>query len=324
MPGIPSIENTNGLYHKNTASFAFQQSISSSTQRREKRGDEKTKMAVQSVVPAADINFNKFLTVFNSAYSDYFVPLQMEKDTMQRLIERDAIDMTASRVALEDNEVVGVGMLAMRGKEGWIGGLGIIPSHRRRGIGRMLTQNLLDTARQWGLAQVRLEVIERNIAARTLYLDLGFEKVRRLLLLERKADEHDTTTTGIDSTYHIETVASDEALLHFEALHFSPNPWQRHHEALKMLADSMDAWIAVRDETVKAYAVGWAIESITRLMDIAGDVNAVRPLLMYIQTINPGAPTGIVNLPDDEPIAALMQEMNYEITETQWEMVYRF
>ena len=60
------------------------------------------------------------------------------------------------------------------------------------------------------------------------------------------------------------------------------------------------------------------------MRNIAGDVNAVRPLLMYIQTINLGAPTGIVNLPDDEPIAALMQDMNYEITETQWEMVYRF
>jgi hypothetical protein len=186
----------------------------------------------------------------------------------------------------------------------------------------MLTQNLLESARQRGLLRVRLEVIERNIPARTLYLDLGFQKLRRLLLLERQPDAQDTTE--IESTVQIETVMADVALRHFEALHHTSNPWQRHYEALRVLTHTMDAWIAVRDESVSAYAVGWVVEEVTRLMDIAGETDAVRALLSYVHALKAHAPTSIVNLPDEDPVAVLMQTMNYQITETQWEMVYRF
>lgn len=54
-------------------------------------------------------------------------------------------------------------------------GVYVKPSHRRKGIGRALMEELLRRARfQPGLEQVTLSVTTAQAAARTLYLDLGF------------------------------------------------------------------------------------------------------------------------------------------------------
>jgi ribosomal protein S18 acetylase RimI-like enzyme len=50
----------------------------------------------------------------------------------------------------------------------------VVPGHRRRGIGRVLVQDAVDTARQGGAAELALFVAKDNDAARALYDQLGF------------------------------------------------------------------------------------------------------------------------------------------------------
>src|SRR5205085_1520052 len=69
-----------------------------------------------------------------------------------------------------------VNLLGVRGDRGWIGGLGVVPAARRRGLGRALMEAVLAEAPP----EVTLEVIEQNEAAIRLYEDLGFERVRLL------------------------------------------------------------------------------------------------------------------------------------------------
>ena len=79
-------------------------------------------------------------------------------------------------VMLQDNDVVGYGML--RGwDEGYaIPSLGIAldPSARGLGYGRTLMNFLHETAKKRGAAKVRLKVDSRNSAAIELYRSLGY------------------------------------------------------------------------------------------------------------------------------------------------------
>ena len=88
------------------------------------------------------------------------------------------LDVDASRVALRDGEPVGFGNLGLRGDEAWIGGVGVVTSARRQGIGELLMEALHDEAAARGVKQVWLEVIEQNDAAYRLYEKLGYDLVR--------------------------------------------------------------------------------------------------------------------------------------------------
>ena len=90
------------------------------------------------------------------------------------------------------------GLLALPNVFGWIAGvsepcgftllqsaadeteillLAVIPSARRRGIGRNLVRRALDSARADGITACHLEVAANNTAALALYKGLGFERV---------------------------------------------------------------------------------------------------------------------------------------------------
>jgi len=114
--------------------------------------------------------------VFNEAYSDYFVPFHIDEPTLAVIVDTWDVDLYRSRIAFQAGEPAGFANLAVRGTESWIGGVGVVPSARRRGIARLLMEAVVDEAP----GDVWLEVIEENVAASSLYEDLGFVDTRLL------------------------------------------------------------------------------------------------------------------------------------------------
>ena len=54
------------------------------------------------------------------------------------------------------------------------------PDHRRKGLGRLMTETLIGAAREKGALSMTLEVRESNTAARNLYESLGFYEIGRI------------------------------------------------------------------------------------------------------------------------------------------------
>jgi ribosomal protein S18 acetylase RimI-like enzyme len=133
-----------------------------------------------ALVPADSLDPDALTALFNGAYSDYFVPLELDRGGLELTIEICDIDLAASRVAVEDGAPVAFAFLGLRGDEGWIGGMGTLPAHRRRGLGEQALKEVLAEARSRGARSVRLEVIEQNGPARRLYEKLGFAHERVL------------------------------------------------------------------------------------------------------------------------------------------------
>ncbi|RPJ01801.1 MAG: GNAT family N-acetyltransferase, partial [Chloroflexi bacterium] len=102
----------------------------------------------------SEIDFEDFTAAFNLAYSDYFTRIVMTPTSFRYLMERDDLSFDASVAALDGSAIVGTGLLGIRGKTGWIGGMGVIPNRRRQGVGRQMMRHLLDRARDNGLSEV--------------------------------------------------------------------------------------------------------------------------------------------------------------------------
>ncbi len=87
-------------------------------------------------------------------------------------------------------------LLAIRGRESWCGGLGVILTARRQGLGRQMMVTLIHEARALGVALMRLECIDGNLAAWALYEGLGFQPIRRLEIV-RGAATLDSDATNL-------------------------------------------------------------------------------------------------------------------------------
>jgi ribosomal-protein-alanine N-acetyltransferase len=77
-----------------------------------------------------------------------------------------------------DGEPVGFSLFRTVAGESELLLLGVVASHRRRGVGRRLLDNFLELARNDGVARVHLEVRDGNPAVE-MYRNVGFSPVGR-------------------------------------------------------------------------------------------------------------------------------------------------
>lgn len=98
-----------------------------------------------------------------------------QRDTFLGLLERPALEL----LVLEDRTagIVGYAVLWCILEQGELANMAIVPSSRRRGLGRVLLSHVLDRARSRGVETVFLEVRESNERAVRLYTQFGFSDV---------------------------------------------------------------------------------------------------------------------------------------------------
>ena len=101
-------------------------------------------------------------TLFNAAYEGYLVPFHIDERQLAFMDDAFDLDLDASRIAYRDGEAVGLGNLGLRGEDAWIGGVGVVTSARRSGVGEALMRALHEQARERGVRRVWLEVIVEN------------------------------------------------------------------------------------------------------------------------------------------------------------------
>lgn len=186
--------------------------------------------------PASTLDDERLAALFTAVYAGYWHPIEVDATALRRMVTTYDIDLAASVVAVDDSLPVAVGMLAVRGTGGWVGGMGVIPERRGAGVGTAVTARLLAGARERALRRVRLEVLEQNASAITVYRKLGFLDVRDLVVwhLERAPDAEPADDADVNGALAELAVVDADA------------PWQRGPATTARLAELRTELFAAR------------------------------------------------------------------------------
>jgi GNAT superfamily N-acetyltransferase len=239
--------------------------------------------------------------LFNAAYEGYLVPFHVDEAMLVFMDDAFDIDVEASRVAFRDGKAVGLGNLGVRGEDAWIGGVGVVPSARRSGVGEALMQALHDQARGHGVRRVRLEVIVENTGAFALYEKLGYRTVRDV--------EVWSLPLSVSEQTEAEDVPAEDAHARIRELRDGREPWQR---ADGTLAHYGDARGLVTGTGATVYRQSG--ENV-QVVQIAGEPE---PLLRALRTLGPAS---VLNLPEDDPAAPALRELGASVVVRQHEML---
>ncbi|MFD1160944.1 GNAT family N-acetyltransferase [Hwangdonia seohaensis] len=100
-------------------------------------------------------------------------------DSYPAFVLRQLFDISGDYfiVAKEDDKILGyaLGGLNTQKKQGWILSLGVHPDARGKGLGKQLTQRLIEVLKAENTKEIALTVYPDNTSAIKIYKDLGFE-----------------------------------------------------------------------------------------------------------------------------------------------------
>ena len=128
--------------------------------------------------PLSAADFDAIHAAFNEAFSDYFVPLTLTREQLAEMLRRRGWAPERSVAAFENERMVAFTLNGIDGDRAYDTGTGVIPSDRRRGLGRLTMEHSFDLLRD--CATYTLEVLEANERAAALYRSLGFRETRGL------------------------------------------------------------------------------------------------------------------------------------------------
>jgi len=259
--------------------------------------------------------------LFNRGYTGYYVPVTLDATAFRAMVTANDIDLGASRVGERDGAPVAFAMLAIRGRRGWIGGMGVVPEARGQGGGRAIMEAVLESARARGLATVDLEVLEQNQPAARIYEALGFRDRRWLDVWSREAAPLPSTSGPLPA---VEPMPVAECLARHARFHRRPAPWQRDLGSLQHWADRLEA-CAVRDRR------GWVAWTLFRadgrllnLADLAARARAapaaLEATLRDALSAHPESTLTLINLPADDPASNCLRGLGAVVKLRQREM----
>jgi len=252
---------------------------------------------------AATLTDDALAELFTAAYADYLVPVTVTAEGLRIMAAAYDFDREASLVAVRDGELVGLVNLGLRGPEAWIGGLGVVPSERRRGTGRRLMEDVHDQARARGAERVWLEVIVENTQAVALYEQLGYTHVREL------------------EVWSLPGAAGEAA----ECPAADAHAWIREHRDEREPWQRADASLEIDEGTL-----GLMVEDAAAVVRVSGDrigvvqlagrtAAALRELLSGARSL--GGTLGVLNLPANHLAGAALLELGGRVDVRQHEMV---
>jgi ribosomal protein S18 acetylase RimI-like enzyme len=254
------------------------------------------------LVPAASYSHAELAAAFTAGYAGYYLPLAVDEASFRFMAVSWDYDLDASRVARDGGESVGLAMLARRGAEGWIGGVGVVPERRAEGLGRRLMDAVAEQARGRGVERLWLEVLVQNAPAIGLYEKLGYRRTRELETwsLDTRTDER-REATPIDV---------GEAL----GRAVGRLPWQRADATVRNVGDARA--LATEDGTL-IYRVTAGTASLFQLA--ADDEDAVGDVLAAL----PDDVTAVryLNGPTGDPVNAALQSLSAQEIVRQHELV---
>ncbi|MBI5714910.1 MAG: GNAT family N-acetyltransferase [Chloroflexi bacterium] len=261
------------------------------------------------LVPASQFTIEQLTALYNKTRVDYMVPMPMNVARLADYVRLYDVDLDHSFVVMQGEEMLGVAMLGVRQQRAWITRLGVVPTTRRHGAGKMLVRALIDAADSLHLPLIMLEVIKNNAPAHQLFLKLGFRETGELLVLRRPPrtlapDPMVADAQRLDRTDSLVLVGHDRGM----------QPWTNQSESLTnaqevsgirlTLADGSRGWLVYQRQKFLLTRFAFKTER--------GDpVIVARALLSHLHSQYPRLDTQIENIQVGDPHLPAFYDMGY-------------
>ncbi len=262
------------------------------------------------LIPVSQFTDEQLAAIYNQTRVDYMIPMPMNAARLGEYMKTYDVSREHSLVAtMYDGEMLGVNMLGLREDRAWITRLGVLPTTRRHGVGRILMESLLQNAANLSIDFMMLEVIKNNTPAHQLFLKLGFYEVGELLVLRRSpltpaVDPIVADAQRLDRTDALVLVGHDRGT----------QPWTNQSESLfnafevsglrLTLADGSRGWLVYQRQKFLLTRLAFKTE--------AGDPATVAyALLSHLHNQYPRLDTQLENIQVDDPHLPAFYRMGY-------------
>ncbi len=273
------------------------------------------------LIPASAFSYEELTEAYNHTRVDYIVPMPMNAAKLREYVETYDIDMDASAVAVDGNEILGLAMMGIRPGQGWITRLGVIRSNRRKGTGQGLVEHLVEQACQRQLSNIVIEVIKNNVPAYNLFSKNGFKETRELLVLRRPPNDVYPLTPEGD----VRALGYNDAIRLLKKRRSVPS-WIDDYESL-VNAGNLSAFYA----NLRDGSEGWLVyqNTVFQLGRVVIQTEEGKPaevarlLLRELHYRHPVQDTKTENLPADDPHWPAFEDLGYLVIFRRDEMVLR-
>lgn len=252
---------------------------------------------------------------WNLGYTGYFIPVYFTESQLSQWMEAGSFDLSRSLILMDGERLAGFSFLGVRGKRGWIGGFGISPNYRGRGLASQLFQEHVALCQATGLESVQLEVLLENWAQK-VYARAGFSVARRLTILQG------SLPAEARGPAEVREGNPRKMLTHSVRLHGDhPAVWQREPATLGVSMPAYcDALYTGPEIRPTGYILYQATPDRVRILDAAGGPAEAQALLNGLAARFPALALSVVNEPEGSPFHAEFLRLGCTEVRAQWEM----
>ena len=176
---------------------------------------------IERLVPQ---QLDELILAQNDIFADYIIPLRSTNQFFLDYLKSVGGDLASVLVALDEKKIVGYVTPVIDGHEMWIGGLGVRPAYRSRGIGTKLLRAAEEVCKKKGVNTALLEVIEGNDRAQRLYERLGYKLTKKYVTAEGKPSQYE----GFGKVPKLSSLAD---MMYMHERSYSGTCWQRRKKA---------------------------------------------------------------------------------------------
>jgi ribosomal protein S18 acetylase RimI-like enzyme len=259
------------------------------------------------LIKASQYTVEELTEAYNQTRVDYMVPMPMNAARLAEYIHVYDIDMDRSLVALEGNQILGLGMLAVRNRRSWITRLGLVAESRGKGIGQAVMEGLLANSEALEIPKIMLEVIKGNTPAHNLFKKLGFEDTGELLILRRAPKETEQPNSKMIP------MNRGEIIYHLNNRPKMP-AWTNQTESLAQVKGVHGFHVYTPDGGHGWLVFQRTLFNLSRLMygtENGDHVIIMRELLNHLHTQYPEVDTYTENIPADDLRLAAFEDLGY-------------
>jgi ribosomal protein S18 acetylase RimI-like enzyme len=265
-------------------------------------------------------HIKNFYNIFLNSLVNNYLNINMTLEDFEKYIDFLNIKKEVSFILKDNNNYIGMFLGAIKYKEGYIPGISVLKEHRRCGYGRILLQKGLNLLSNY-CNNVRLEVVQDNLAAINLYKNEGFNIINEII--NYRNENSSFYSKNQLCSYDIKKDNDFTINFLYKKFHNSALPWQKDiNIILAKIRDKIcDLYLIYKKEIIIGFIVVSRENNIFFIEDLGLDQNEYSNFNYFITSLVKEEKIVQANgFYSDDPLCPVFEKSGFFADFKQYEM----